>query len=288
MKFTKMHSLGNDYVYIDLFTENITEPARWSRFLSHRRFGVGSDGLVLIGKSNVADFSMRIFNVDGSEAEMCGNALRSLGKYVFVNNYITKNDFTVETLCGIKKIYINNQNKKFSVKADIGEPVLDHTLIPCKKNLFDYQYKIDDETFYINSVSMGNPHCVTFVNNIDNFNINYYGPILETNELYPERTNVEFVEVIDRNTLKMRVWERGCGETWACGTGCSAAAVISILHNYTERSLKIHQPGGTLNIEWSKDTNSILMESDAEIVFVGEVDQTALNNFERMLLNNEA
>lgn len=287
MKFTKMHSLGNDYIYIDLFKEKITNPSRWAKFLSHRRYGVGSDGLVLIGDSKIADFSMRIFNVDGSEAQMCGNALRSVGKYIYTNKYTLNKEFTVETLAGIKKIFITDNYDNFKIKANIGSPILDYQLIPCTIELIDHPYTIKDKTFYLNSVSMGNPHCVIFIDNIEELNIEEYGPILEKNEYYPERTNVEFVEVVDRTTLKMRVWERGCGETWACGTGCSAAAVISILHNFTNRKMKIIQLGGALNIEWSPKDGSLYMESDAEIVYSGEINEDALDRFERMV-NNEA
>ena len=287
MKFTKMHSLGNDYVYIDMFTETIDDPKRWAKFLSHRRYGVGGDGIVLIGSSDVADFSMRIFNVDGTEAEMCGNALRSVGKYVYQKKYTHNNIFTVSTLGGIKTVSVIEDGNTVRIKADIGEPILDHSLIPCTQTLVDHPYTVKDRTFYINSISMGNPHCVTFVDDLDNFDINIYGAAFEVNRFYPNRTNVEFVQLIDRNTLKMRVWERGCGETWACGTGCSAAAVISILHNYTDRKLNIIQKGGTLHIEWNEETNSILMESDAEIVFSGEVTEDSLHNFERMI-NDEA
>lgn len=283
MKFTKMHSLGNDYIYIDLFTEKINDPFRWAKFLSHRRYGVGSDGLVLIGASDIADFSMRIFNVDGSEAQMCGNALRSVGKYVYIKKYTLNKEFTIETLAGIKKIYITDCSDQFKVKANIGSPIFDYQVIPCTQELIDHPYSIKNETFYLNSISMGNPHCVIFTNNLESLKIEEYGPILEDNEFYPEKTNVEFVEVIDRNTLKMRVWERGCGETWACGTGCSAAAAISILHNYTNRKMKIFQLGGVLDIEWSEIDGSIYMESDAQIVYSGEVDINALEQFERII-----
>lgn len=281
MKFTKIHALGNDYIYVD-FNEKIpNDPARWSIFLSHRRFGVGADGLVTIERSDVADFKMRIFNADGSEAQMCGNALRSVGKYVFVKGYITKKNFAIETLSGIKKIFINDDDG-FVVEADIGKPIFEMPQDQCTCILKDHPYSVGEVILNLNSVSVGNPHCVVFVDDVDSFDVEKYGPIIENCEFFPNRTNVEFVEIINKNTIKMRVWERGSNETWACGTGCAAATAISIMHGFCDRNVKVLQKGGELDVELTENDNTIIIKSDAHIVFSGETNSQALENFERI------
>lgn len=276
MKFTKMQGIGNDYVYVDCTKENkIENPAELSKKVSNRHFGIGSDGLILIENSNVADFKMAIYNADGSQAEMCGNGIRCVAKFVFDKGLINKENITIETLAGIKQLKLSTENGKVKkVRVDMGEPILEAKKIPVisdKNPVIDLQLQAADKTFTATCVSMGNPHAITFVNNVEEFDVEKYGKILEIKKEFPKHSNIEFVELIDKNNIKMRVWERGSGETLACGTGSCASVVACILNNKTERKVNVHLLGGTLEIEWNKQNNHVYMEGPAEIVFEGEI-----------------
>ena len=277
MKFTKMQGIGNDYVYVDCTKENkIENPAELSKKVSNRHFGIGSDGLILIENSNVADFKMAIYNADGSQAEMCGNGIRCVAKFVFDKGLINKENITIETLAGIKQLKLSTENVKVKkVRVDMGEPILEAKKIPVisdKNPVIDLQLQAADKTFTATCVSMGNPHAITFVNNVEEFDVEKYGKILEIKKEFPKHSNIEFVELIDKNNIKMRVWERGSGETLACGTGSCASVVACILNNKTERKVNVHLLGGTLEIEWNKQNNHVYMEGPAEIVFEGEIE----------------
>lgn len=280
IKFTKMHGLGNDYVYIDCTNgQEIENISTLAQFVSNRHFGIGSDGLILICKSDVADFKMRMFNYDGSEAEMCGNGIRCVGKFVYDKGLTNKENITVETLAGIKKLKFNiKEGKVQTVEVDMGEPVLEAKNIPViseelpVKNL---KIKIDDKEFIFTCVSMGNPHAITIVDDVKNFDIEKYGPILEVDSHFPKRANIEFIELIDKNNIKMRVWERGAGETLACGTGACASVVACNLNDYIESEANVELLGGTLNIKWNKENNHIYMTGTATTVFEGELELQA-------------
>lgn len=286
MKFVKMQAYGNDYVYVPLFDSNMDDPSKWARFLSHRRFGVGGDGMVLICPSQKADFRMRIFNPDGSEAEMCGNALRSTGMLVYDKGYTDKTVFTVETLGGIKTIYLDVENGKTkNITADIGAPILEAEKVPVtvfNQNGYCLEMPITviDKTFYINAISLGNPHCVVFVEDAFGFNIKKYGPAIECHSVLPAKANVEFVQIIDKNNLRMRTWERNCGETLACATGCSAATVCGYLTGRCSNETTVHQLGGDINIKYDINTNSIFMTGKSNFVFDGEADYYAYKEYE--------
>lgn len=277
MKFTKMQGIGNDYVYVDCTKENkIENPAELSKKVSNRHFGIGSDGLILIENSNVADFKMAIYNADGSQAEMCGNGIRCVAKFVFDKGLINKENITIETLAGIKQLKLSTENGKVKkVRVDMGEPILEAKKIPVisdKNPVIDLQLQAADKTFTATCVSMGNPHAITFINNVEEFDVEKYGKILEIKKEFPKHSNIEFVELIDKNNIKMRVWERGSGETLACGTGSCASVVACILNNKTERKVNVHLLGGTLEIEWNKQNDHVYMEGPAEIVFEGEIE----------------
>lgn len=277
IKFTKMHGLGNDYVYIDCMNgQEIEDISTLAQFVSNRHFGIGSDGLILICKSDVADFKMRMFNYDGSEAEMCGNGIRCVGKFVYDKGLTNKETITVETLAGIKKLKFNiKEGKVQTVEVDMGKPILEAKNIPViseelpVKNL---KIKIDDKEFIFTCVSMGNPHAITIVDDVKNFDIEKYGPILEVDRHFPKRANIEFIELVDKNNIKMRVWERGAGETLACGTGACASVVACNLNDYIENEANVELLGGTLNIKWNKENNHIYMTGTATTVFEGELE----------------
>ncbi|NLK68929.1 MAG: diaminopimelate epimerase [Clostridiaceae bacterium] len=274
MRFTKMHGLGNDYVYINCFEEKVENPSELAKFVSHRHFGVGSDGLVLILPSQIADFRMRMFNSDGSEAEMCGNAIRCVGKYVYDNKMTDKKTITIETLAGIKtlELTIDDDLKVSLVKVDMGEPVISPKDIPVDSNLerfINEPVKILDEVYRVTCVSMGNPHAVTFVQDVKNFSLEKVGPLMETHLLFPNKINAEFVEIVNKTHLKMRVWERGAGETMACGTGACAVLVAAHLNGLSERKATIELLGGNLTIEWNKENNRIYKTGPATLVFTG-------------------
>lgn len=277
MKFTKMQGIGNDYVYVNCFTETVDDTADLSETairISDRHFGVGSDGLVLIMPSDSADFRMRMINSDGSEAEMCGNAIRCVGKYVRENGLTDKNEISVETLAGIKNLKLTVENDDVTlVCVDMGEPILTPQLIPVDytgDEFIDKIINVDGEEYSITCVSMGNPHAVTYMDEIDSLEIEKIGPKIENHQIFPRRTNTEFVKVIDRNTLKMRVWERGAGETLACGTGACAVLVASVLNELCERSATVKLLGGDLEIEWNEEDNHVYMTGTATKVFEGE------------------
>lgn len=277
MMFFKMQGLGNDYVYIDCI--NGKEPIdikNLTNRLSNRHFGVGSDGLILLCKSKVADLKMRMFNSDGSEAQMCGNGIRCVAKLAYELGLICKEITTIETLSGIKTLKLNIVNGKVkTVEVDMGAPILEATKIPVSSSAkiedkkVKAEVKVKNKKIELTCVSMGNPHAVTFVNNIKNFKVAEYGPILENADIFPEKANIEFVEVVDKNNIKMRVWERGSGETLACGTGACSSVVASRLNGYTDRKVNVQLLGGNLEIEW-KPNNHVHMTGPAVTVFKGE------------------
>ena len=277
MMFFKMQGLGNDYVYIDCI--NGKEPIdikNLTNRLSNRHFGVGSDGLILLCKSKVADLKMRMFNSDGSEAQMCGNGIRCVAKLAYELGLICEKITTIETLSGIKTLKLNIVNGKVkTVEVDMGAPILEATKIPVSSSAkiedkkVKAEVKVKNKKIELTCVSMGNPHAVTFVNNIKNFKVAEYGPILENADIFPEKANIEFVEVVDKNNIKMRVWERGSGETLACGTGACSSVVASRLNGYTDRKVNVQLLGGNLEIEW-KPNNHVYMTGPAVTVFKGE------------------
>lgn len=277
MMFFKMQGLGNDYVYIDCI--NGKEPIdikNLTNRLSNRHFGVGSDGLILLCKSKVADLKMRMFNSDGSEAQMCGNGIRCVAKLAYELGLICEEITTIETLSGIKTLKLNIVNGKVkTVEVDMGAPILEATKIPVSSSAkiedkkVKAEVKVKNKKIELTRVSMGNPHAVTFVNNIKNFKVAEYGPILENADIFPEKANIEFVEVVDKNNIKMRVWERGSGETLACGTGACSSVVASSLNGYTDRKVNVQLLGGNLEIEW-KPNNHVHMTGPAVTVFKGE------------------
>lgn len=277
MMFFKMQGLGNDYVYIDCI--NGKEPIdikNLTNRLSNRHFGVGSDGLILLCKSKAADLKMRMFNSDGSEAQMCGNGIRCVAKLAYELGLICEEITTIETLSGIKTLKLNIVNGKVkTVEVDMGAPILEATKIPVSSSAkiedkkVKAEVKVKNKKIELTCVSMGNPHAVTFVNDIKNFKVAEYGPILENADIFPEKANIEFVEVVDKNNIKMRVWERGSGETLACGTGACSSVVASRLNGYTDRKVNVQLLGGNLEIEW-KPNNHVHMTGPAVTVFKGE------------------
>lgn len=274
IKFTKMHGLGNDYVYVDAIHQKIDNESELARFVSDRHFGIGSDGLILICKSDIADFKMKMFNQDGSEAEMCGNGIRCVGKFVYDKGLTNKTTLRIETLAGIKILKLNVDNGKVdTVEVDMGEPTLSPEKIPVlskEKIAKNLKIKSCDKIFYFTCVSMGNPHTITVVENVERFDVKKYGENIEINKIFPNKTNVEFVEIIDKKHLKMRVWERGTGETLACGTGACATAVVCNLNDLTDKHVFIELLGGMLEIEW-KNNNHVYMTGPAVTVFEGEI-----------------
>lgn len=277
VKFTKMHGLGNDYVYMDAINQKIENRSELAKFVSDRHLGIGSDGLILICPSEKADFRMQMFNQDGSEAEMCGNGIRCVGKFVYDKGLTNKTTITVETLAGIKTLVMTEKNGKIeAVRVDMGEPILEPKLIPViseENPVKNLQLKSEDKEFKFTCVSMGNPHAVAFIEeDVNDFDICKYGVKLEVNKAFPNKANIEFINVIDDKTLKMRVWERGAGETLACGTGACASAVAAMLNGYTSREVTVHLLGGDLKIEWSKADNHVYMTGTATTVFEGEIE----------------
>lgn len=282
IKFTKMEGLGNDYVYIDCTNQELKKLPELAKMVSDRHFGIGSDGLILIKKSKVADFRMQMFNSDGTEAEMCGNGIRCVGKYVYDKGLTDKTTFKIETLAGIKVLNLNLENGKVkTVKVDMGEPILDYKLIPARNGkiykskdeikFYKVNINIEEDLKELTCVSMGNPHGIDFVNNIEKLKIEKYGPIIESDKHFPNKVNVEFIEILDKHNIKMRVWERGAGETLACGTGACASVVASVLNGYTERNVTVELLGGKLEIEWNKEDNHVYMIGPATKVFEGEL-----------------
>lgn len=273
MRFTKMEGCGNDYIYINGFEEEVKYPDMLAVAMSERHFGVGADGLVLILPSEVADFRMRMFNMDGSEGEMCGNAVRCIGKYVYERGMTTKNVITLETLGGIKTLQLHIQNDiVIAVTADMGEPILEAAQIPVisdKMPVIGKKLQILDKTFDVTCVSMGNPHGVIFVDDTEHFEVEKYGKVAEVHPMFPQKANIEFAHVIDRTHMSMRVWERGSGETMACGTGASATLVAAVLNGLCDRKVRIQLLGGTLEIEWRESDNHVYMTGPARFSFDG-------------------
>lgn len=272
LKFTKMQGLGNDYIYINCIDKEYEKIIENVSKLSNRNFGIGSDGVILILKSDIADFKMRIFNSDGTEAKMCGNGIRCVGKFLYDKGITKKEELSIETLSGIKKLKLDIKNNKvISVEADMGKPHFKPNEIPVMGDSNKVQIQLEDEELELICVSIGNPHAVAIVNNVDNINIEKYGLIIENNIKFPERTNVEFVEVLDNKNIKMRVWERGAKETMACGTGACASTVVCNTEGYTSNQVTVHLKGGELNINWNKENNHIYMIGPAVTVYEGEI-----------------
>jgi len=276
VKFTKMHGAGNDYVYVNCFEESVADPSRAAVQVSDRNFGVGSDGLILIMPSDAADARMRMFNSDGSESEMCGNGIRCVAKYVYDHGIVSKNEITVETCAGILTLNLSpgRDGKIEKVRVNMGAPRLTRSKIPmiggANDQVISEPLTILDRTFLITCVSMGNPHCVVFVDDADVFPVSTYGPLIENHELFPRRVNVEFVQVLSRNEVRQRTWERGAGETLACGTGSCAVTAACVLNGLTEKELVNHLSGGDLEMKWAEDGN-IYMTGPAVEVFTGEI-----------------
>ena len=276
MKFTKMHGCGNDYVYVNLFEEKVENPAEVSIKVSDRHFGIGSDGLITIGPSDKADFRMHIYNADGSEAEMCGNGIRCVAKYVYDHHLTDKTEITVETGAGILTLILFPENGKVQqVRVDMGEPILTPAEIPVVADgdkVIDEPIEVGGKTWNMTCVSMGNPHAVVFVDDTASFPLETYGPLFENHERFPKRTNTEFVQIISRTEANMRVWERGSAETWACGTGTCACVMACILNGKTEDKVLVHLRGGDLTIEYDRESNHVFMTGPATEVFSGEIE----------------
>ncbi|MGI6007036.1 MAG: diaminopimelate epimerase [Ruminococcus sp.] len=276
MKFTKMHGLGNDYVYVNCFREKVAEPEKLAQIISDRHFGVGSDGLILIKPSEKADFQMDMYNADGSQGAMCGNGIRCVAKYVYDYGLTEKTSISVETKSGIKYLDMTVENGRVSqVKVDMGEPDLTASHIPIESEtdkVIDQPLDVGDKTYRITGVSMGNPHAVVFMDDIEHLNLETIGPEFENHVRFPDRMNTEFVQVKDRNNVKMRVWERGSGETMACGTGACAVAVACVVNGRTGREVTVELLGGKLKIHWCEEDGHVYMTGPATVVFDGEID----------------
>ncbi len=316
MKFTKMHGIGNDYVYVNCFQETVPDPGSVAKRISDRHFGIGSDGLILIKPSDVADFEMEMYNSDGSLGAMCGNGIRCVAKYVYDYGLTDKTRITVATGSGIKTLDLTVEDGKVTlVKVDMGAPILEAERIPVdvtkleeeripvdvpkpetevgaerqgdavkatclnsldracasKKLVIGKKLRVNGSNYSVTCVSMGNPHCVTCVDDVDGLKIEAVGPDFEHHPAFPDRVNTEFIKVLDRNTVQMRVWERGAGETWACGTGACAVAVACILNGWTEDDVTVKLRGGDLRIQWDRKKNTVFMIGPAEVVFDGEI-----------------
>ena len=274
MRFTKMHGIGNDYVFVNCFEEVVPNPSRQAIVMSKPHFGIGADGLVLIEPSDTADFGMRIFNADGSEAEMCGNAARCIGKYVYERGMTEKKDLTLETKAGIRQLQLTVENNRVSrIRVDMGTPELNPRNIMVDlpgEIVLRHRLQILGQTWFITCVNIGNPHCVVFVRDPEVIAMATLGPMFENHPLFPRRTNVEFVRVIRRDVLQMRVWERGAGETLACGTGASAALVAAVLCGMSDRTAQVKLTGGNLELCWNAEDNHVYQAGPAAYVFDGE------------------
>ena len=274
MKFTKMQGIGNDYIYVNCFEEVVTEPERLAIVMSKPHFGCGADGLILIEPSDTADFGMRVFNSDGSEAGMCGNGIRCVGKYVYERGMTDKTELTIATKGGFKQISLQVEEGKVArVKVDMGTPELNPKLIPVDlpgEIVLRHRLQIMGQTWFITCVNMGNPHAVVFVRDPEVIDLNTIGSMIEHHPLFPRRTNVEFVRVIDRGILQMRVWERGAGETLACGTGACAALVAAVLAGHADRTVQMKLSGGNLQLHWDASDNHVYQTGPAAFVYDGE------------------
>ena len=274
MRFTKMQGLGNDYVYVNCFEEKVARPSETAVRVSDRHFGIGADGLILIKPSEKADFEMEMYNADGSRGEMCGNGIRCVAKYVYDYGLTDQTHISIETLGGIKYLdLIVEEGRVRLVKVDMGSPVLEAEQIPIiglGNRVLDEPIRVDDMEYRITAVSMGNPHGVVFLKDVKNLEIEKIGPLFEHHECFPNRVNTEFAHVLDRQTAEMRVWERGSGETLACGTGACAVAVACVLNGYTEEEVTVKLLGGELQIRWDREKDRVYMTGPAEVVFDGE------------------
>lgn len=276
MKFTKMHGIGNDYVYVNCFKETVENPSEVAIKVSNRHFGIGSDGLILIKPSEVADGKMEMYNADGSQGAMCGNGIRCVAKYMYDYGITDKTSISVETKSGIKYLDLTLKNGKVdTVKVNMGAPILKASEIPVvskKEQVISEPVTVDGKEWKITCVSMGNPHAITYIDDVKHLEIEKIGPKFENHAIFQDRVNTEFVHVIDRNTVEMRVWERGSGETYACGTGACAVAVSSILNGLTEEEVTVKLLGGDLKIFWDRKENRVYMTGSATTVFDGEID----------------
>lgn len=278
MKFTKMHGAGNDYIYVNCFEETVKDPEKFSIKVSDRHFGIGSDGLIMICPSEVADFRMAMYNADGSQGKMCGNGTRCVAKYVYDHKMTDKDEISLETLSGIKyiKVFVEDE-KVVSARVNMGSPILKADEIPTKfdgDQVVRQKLTIDDKDYEVTCVSMGNPHCIVYVDDVKNLPLEKIGPAFENHEMFPERINTEFIHIISENEFDMRVWERGSGETLACGTGACASTVASILNGYCkkENDIKVNLIGGTLYCNWSAD-GDVYMTGPAVTVCEGEIEE---------------
>ena len=282
MKFTKMHGIGNDYVYVNCFKETVKDPSAVAKFVSDRHFGIGSDGLILIKPSDIADCEMDMYNLDGSQGAMCGNGIRCVAKYAYDYGIVNKTSISVATKSGVKYLDLSIHDGKVSmVKVNMGAPILQASLIPVvseSEQVVNAPIEVDGQIYHFTAVSMGNPHAIVYMADIDHLDIEKIGPSFENHVAFPDRVNTEFVEVIDEHTLKMRVWERGSGETLACGTGACAVAVASILNGHVDgdKSVTVKLLGGDLQIFWNRQENLVYMTGPATTVFDGEIDVSFL------------
>ncbi len=278
MKFTKMHGCGNDYIYVNGIAEKIEDEVKTAQFVSDRHFGIGGDGMIIIKKSDIADFEMVMYNADGSRAEMCGNGIRCVAKYVYDYNLTDKTSLSIESMGKIKYIdlTLGSDGKVESVKVDMGAPVLKADEVPVvsdNETVLNEEIEVDGNLYKMTCVSMGNPHAVVFIDeDVKDFSIEKIGPMFENHKRFPKRTNTEFAKIIDRKNIDMRVWERGTGETLACGTGTCATVVAAILGGLTDNNVTVHLLGGDLKIYWSGNLNdSVIMSGPASTVFDGEI-----------------
>lgn len=275
MRFTKMHGCGNDYVYVNCFQETVENPEETARLVSDRHYGIGSDGLILICPSQKADFEMVMYNADGSRAEMCGNGIRCVGKFVYDKGLTDKTDITVISAGKVKYLTLFTKDGKVeTVKVNMGAPELTAALVPVlcdREQAVDEPIQVQDRVYRMTCVSMGNPHAVVFMDDMESLVIEETGPCFENHERFPKRTNTEFVKVIDRNTVQMRVWERGTGETLACGTGACATVAACVLNGFTQETVTVKLLGGDLTVTWDREADLIYMTGPATTVFEGEI-----------------
>ncbi len=275
LPFTKMHGISNDYVYVNTFSTAVTDPPSLARRLSERRTGIGGDGLILICPSPTAHARMEMYNADGSRGAMCGNGIRCVGKYVYDHGLARDNPLKIDTDSGLKVLFLELEDSAVTrVTVDMGEPILDGRQIPLATpgQMIDQPLTVDGTAYQVTCVSMGNPHCVTFVEDVEPLALETLGPKFEHHPLFPDRVNTEFIQVVSPTELNMRVWERGSGETWACGTGACAAAVAAMLTDRAERRVSVHLRGGDLDIEWRTADGHVYMTGAAEEVFEGTVE----------------
>lgn len=280
MKFTKMHGCGNDYIYVNCLEETVPNPSKVAKVLSDRHMGIGSDGLILIKPSDIADFQMEMYNADGSESAMCGNGVRCIAKYVYDYGLTEKTKIELETKAGIKYLDLKIEDGKVAmVTVDMGSPVLEGKKVPValdKEKVVAEPITVDDKEYEFTAVSMGNPHAVMFVDSTEAIEIEEIGPLFEFHPMFPERVNAEFIEILDRKRVNMRVWERGTGETLACGTGACASVVACVLNGLTDNEVFVHLLGGDLLVKYDQKQNKVFMTGPATTVFDGEVDITRI------------